>query len=254
MHNILVIAQGTLVRQIRNKVLYLLIIISLCFVAVGSMYRVLSLGAEIKLMRDLGLAGISLIAMAVAVFVGSNEIGKEIREGTVDDLLAKPLGRDEFILGKYLGTFIVAALNIALITIGFVIILVWHKGTPALGLLRSVVLSLCEAGILIAVAVFFTSFLPEAVSAVITFLFFVIGHGAHMLPLISDKSGELPVKILSTALFYILPNLHHFNVRASIGQEVQVPWAYTACSILYGLCYTGMLLCISLVVFRKREL
>jgi ABC-type transport system involved in multi-copper enzyme maturation permease subunit len=254
MHNILVIAQGTVVRQLRNKVLYMLILLSFCFIGLGSLYRVLSLGAEEKLMQDLGLAGITMMGMVVAVFIGSNEVGKELREGTVDDLLAKPLGRDEFLLGKYAGTLVVALINISVITAGFVGILFYHTGTVRLDLFRAVLMSCFEVSVLASVAIFFTTFLPEAVSAVITFLVFLGGHGAHMLPLISEKSGEPAVRYMATAVFYVIPNLHHFNLRAAVGQQVSVPWTYVVGAMLYGVCYSGMLLSLAVIIFRQREL
>lgn len=254
MRNVLIIAQGTIVRQLRNKVLYLLVLLSFCFIGLGSLYKVLSLGAEVKLMQDLGLAGITVMGMVVAVFIGANEVGKELREGTVDDLLAKPLGRDDFILGKYLGTLGVALINTSLIAVGFAAILLYHTGSVQLNLFRAVLMSCFEVSILISVSVFFTTFLPEAASAVITFLIFVAGHGAHMLPIISDQTGELSVRILAQSLFYIIPNLHHFNLRAAVGQSVSIPWTYMAGAMLYGLCYTGMLLALAVLIFRKKEL
>ncbi len=254
MRNVIIIAQGTVLRQIRNKVLYLLLLLSFCFIGLGSLYKVLSLGAEQKLMQDLGLAGMTLIGMVIAVFIGSNEVGKELREGTVDDLLAKPLGRDDFLLGKYLGTLIVAFINIALLAIGFSVIVYYQTGTVELSILRAIALCMLEVSVVISVAIFFATFLPEAAGAVITFLVFVGGHGAHMLPIISGKTEDVAMSVMTKALFYVLPNLHHFNLGAAVGSRVTVPWSYVACTMLYGLCYTGMLLALSVLIFRKREL
>ena len=254
MHNVWVIAQGTILRQLRNKVLYLLIVLSFSLIGLGSLYKVLSLGAEIKLMRDLGLAGITIMGMVVAVFIGANEVGKELREGTVDDLLAKPLGRDEFLIGKYVGTVLVAMINITVITLGFMGIMMYHTGSVHVDLLRALLMSFFEVSILVSISIFFVTFLPEAAAAVITFIIFVAGHGAHMLPLISDQSADIGIRVMATALFYIVPNLHHFNLRAAVGQEVAIPWTYLVGALLYGTCYTGMLLSLAVIIFRKREL
>ncbi|MFW6045148.1 MAG: ABC transporter permease [Planctomycetota bacterium] len=254
MRNALIIAQGTLIRQLRNKVLYILILISFSFIGMGSMYKVLSMGAEDKLMRDLGLAAITVIGMVVAVFIGANEVGKELREGTVDDLLAKPLGRDDFLLGKYLGTLCVAVINISILAAGFAAIYFYHTGDVDLTLFRAVLLTTFEVSILVSVSLFLTTFLPEAASAVITFLVFVGGHAAHMLPMISDSSEQLGVRMMANSLFYVIPNLHHFNLRAAVGQEVGIPWTYVGCTLLYGACYSGMLLSLAILIFRNREL
>jgi len=253
-HNVLVVAQGTFVRQLRNKILYMLIIVCTCFVGVGSMYHILTLDSEVKLMRDLALAGISLMGMVVAIFIGSNEVGKELREGTVDALLSKPLGRDQFLLGKFVGTLWVALVNIAIIGVGFLVVMSFYEGKIWVDLARSVILNVFEVGVLVSVAIFFTTFLPEAVSAVVTFLVFLLGHGAHMLPMISEKADHMPTEVIAKGLYYLIPNFHHFNIRAAVGHELEVPWSYVGFTILYGLFYTGMVLSLASLIFRKREL
>ena len=156
--------------------------------------------------------------------------------------------------GKYLGTFLVALINIAVITTGFLIIMSFYEGNLRLDLIRAVILNVFEVSVLISVAIFFTTFLPEAVSAVVTFLMFVIGHGAHMLLLVSDRTEATLPRIATKALFYLIPNLHHFNIRSAVGHELAIPWSYVGCTIVYGLCYTGMVLCLSVLIFRRREL
>lgn len=254
MHNILVVAQGTVVRRLRSKMLYLPILVCLCLLVVGLLHRVLSVESGLRLMRDLGLAGISLVGMVVAVFIGSNEVGKELREGTLATLLVKPLGRDEFVLGKYLGTLFVALINIAVITVGFFIIMSFYKVGLKLDLIRAVILNVFEVSVLISAAIFLATFLPEAVAAAITFLIFVTVHGAYMLFLVSDGAERAVPRISAEALFYIIPNLHHFNMRAAVGHELAIPWSYVGCTIIYGLCYTGMALSLGVLVFRRREL
>lgn len=254
MRNVMIIAQGTVIRQVRNKVLYLLVLLSFCFIGLGSLYKILSLGAEQKLMQDLGLAGMTAVGMVVAVFIGSNEVGKELREGTVDELLAKPLGRDDFLLGKYVGTLFVAFINIGLLAIGFSAIMYGQTGGVPVNVFRAVVLSMFEVSVVVSVAIFFATFLPEAAGAVLTFLVFLAGHGAHMLPLISGRTDDVAVSVMTRGLFYVIPNLHHFNTGAAVGADITVPWIYTACTMLYAVCYTGMLLSLAVLIFRNKEL
>ncbi len=254
MHNIFVIALGTIVRQIRNKVLYLLVGLISVFVAVGAMYRVLSLGAEIRLMRNMGLAGINIIGMVVAVFIGANEIGKELREGTVDGLLAKPLGRTEFLIGKYFGTLLVAFINMFIMAACFMLIMYYYESVISFDILRGLLMNIFEVAILLSVAVFFTTFLPESVSAVFTFLVFVIGHGAHMLPIIADKVDDLAIIVIGNIAYYIFPNLHHFNLRLAVGHSLEIPLIYVITAILYGICYSLIMMYFAIAVFRLREL
>src|SRR5262245_65935938 len=79
----------------------------------------LTVGSEEKIVKDIGLASISLFGVATAIFVGVGLVFKEIEKRTVYTLVAKPIRRSQFILGKYLGLVLVLAVNVAVMTCFF---------------------------------------------------------------------------------------------------------------------------------------
>jgi ABC-type transport system involved in multi-copper enzyme maturation permease subunit len=110
---IVVIARNVFLEVIRDRILYLIAIFALVMVAASFLLPEVSAGAQDKITLDLGLAGIHLLSVIVAVFVGTGLVNKEIEKRTVLVLIAKPVSRAEFLIGKHLGLSAVLAVLIA---------------------------------------------------------------------------------------------------------------------------------------------
>lgn len=60
-----------------------------------------------RVVADLGTAAISIFSIAVAVLIGATALHRELEMKTILPLLARPIGRSEYLVGKYLGTMLV---------------------------------------------------------------------------------------------------------------------------------------------------
>src|SRR4029077_2575076 len=77
-----------------------------------------SMGIETVVMISLGLSAISLIGLLIAVFTGVGLVSKEIDKRTLHAVLAKPLRRWEFLLGKFAGLVVTLSVNTAAMAAG----------------------------------------------------------------------------------------------------------------------------------------
>ncbi|MEL6385042.1 MAG: ABC transporter permease subunit, partial [Cyanobacteria bacterium J06626_18] len=111
-----VIASNVFKEVIRDRVLYLIVLYAVLLFAVSGLLPEVAAGAQDKITLDLGLAGIHLLGLIVTVFVGTSLINKEIEKRTVLVLIAKPVSRLEFIIGKHLGLSAVLAVLMVLLT------------------------------------------------------------------------------------------------------------------------------------------
>ena len=125
MMRILVIAKNTFRENVRDKVLYNLILFALIMILCSLVIGELSLGNEVKIILDLGLAAISIFGMFIAVFLGIGLVYKELDKRTIYALLSKPVRRYEFILGKYLGLLYTLLVNVAVMTVGLELALLY---------------------------------------------------------------------------------------------------------------------------------
>src|SRR5258708_6253216 len=122
MDNVLSIAKATYWRHASSKALYLLWLLLIALIWTADRYDVLSIGRANVLMLDLGFALVALVG-ATSVLVLGAELPRELRQKIAENLLSKPVGRDQYLTGKFLGTLLFALGNVLFISIGFVIVL-----------------------------------------------------------------------------------------------------------------------------------
>src|SRR5213082_1182582 len=95
------IAVNVFKESVRDKVLYNLVIFAVLLMAVSFLLGQLTAGQDIKIIKDLGLAAMSIFGLFIAVFIGIGLVSKEVERRSIYSLLAKPISRAEFITGKY---------------------------------------------------------------------------------------------------------------------------------------------------------
>jgi ABC-type transport system involved in multi-copper enzyme maturation permease subunit len=216
----------------------------------------LSAAQESKIIVDMGLSGVLLFGVFIAIFVGVGLVYKEIERRTVYAIFAKPVGRGEFLLGKYLGLCLTLAVNVAVMGAGVSLALLYvHHGwdTLALRIWPAVGLVYVELMILVAVALLFSSFSSPALSALLTFFVFVIGHFSADLKNLSATVGTGGARFLFAALYYLLPNLSNYAyiTAASHGETPTASVFFGA--VLYGFVYIAVLLAASTLIFKRRN-
>ena len=100
---VLRIAANVFKESVRDKVLYSIVLFAVIIIAASLLLGQLTAGQEVKIIKDLGLAAISLFGHFIAIFIGIGLVSKEVERRSIYALLAKPMSRAEFVLGKFLG-------------------------------------------------------------------------------------------------------------------------------------------------------
>jgi Cu-processing system permease protein len=172
-----VIARTVFLEVIRDRILYLVALFALVMVIAKVLLPDIAIGAENKILIDLGLASIHLLSVVVAVFVGTGLINKEIEKRTVLVLIAKPVSRAEFIVGKHLGLTAVLAVLIAALGLIFMALLLASGIAFSLGsLVLALLFMVLEAALLVAVAIAFGVFTSSLLATLLTFAVYLMGH------------------------------------------------------------------------------
>jgi len=89
---------------VRARVLYGLFALSMATAAYCLVVGAYSLRSSMRVISDLGAASISLYGIVVAVVLGATSLYRELELKTVFPILARPIRRAEYLVGKYLGT------------------------------------------------------------------------------------------------------------------------------------------------------
>ncbi|RMH00074.1 MAG: ABC transporter permease [Deltaproteobacteria bacterium] len=259
---IVAIAATTFREAIRNRVLYVLVAFALALMAFSWVLGELSLHEEVRVITDLGLAGISLFGVIIALFLGVNLLRKELDEKTVYFVVPKPLERWEFIVGKYLG--LVATLAVLVVAMSAILgaLVEARGGDVSVLLVRAEVLIFFELVLLTAVGLFFSGFSSPYLSAMFAGGLWVAGRSTpELVALAEGKLAGTPAGALVEAVAAVLPDFHLFYVSGSnvAGEvvtihETFVSWAYVGTTAAYGVGYAAVAVVLASVLFSRRDL
>ena len=252
MNAIAAIALNTFREAIRDRILYLILAFALVLIAVSQFVSLLTVGSEIKIVKDLGLSAISIFGLLTAVFVGVSLVFKEIERRTVFTLLAQPVRRWQFVCGKYAGLSMVLAASV-LVTGAALMAVVALKGESPWGLVPAVALAFVELELVAAFAVLFSSFTNPILAAVGTVATYVVGHLSWSFDLLEKRIPGDAGKAMCRGLHAVLPNLDRLNVKASAVHGIALPHGYFAAAVAYGLFYALAVLVLACHVFERRE-
>lgn len=251
-----VIARTVFLEVIRDRILYLVALFALLMVMAAVLLPEVSAGAEDKILLDLGLAGIHLLSVIVAVFVGTGLINKEIEKRTVLVLIAKPVSRAAFIVGKHLGLTAVLAVLIAALGVIFMAVLAANGVAFPVGSVGlALVFMVLEAALLVAVAIVFGVFTSSLLATLLTFAVYLMGHLSQDIVAFGKLSDNPAVQRLTNTLYLVLPDLERLNLRNEavygLGLLPTAPelWGHG----LYGLLYTVLLLTVAIAIFSRRQ-
>jgi ABC-type transport system involved in multi-copper enzyme maturation permease subunit len=247
------IALNTFREAIKDRVLYLL----LFFAAISFLFsRVLSLltvGDEVKVIKDVGLASLSIFGALIAILIGTSLVSKEIDKKTIYTLLPKPIQRYQFLVGKFFGLISVLFVMLFLMAVVFLLLIFLHSFTIEWKMLAAVYFIFIELCLLTAVAIFFSCISSPILSSIFSLSFYLIGHLSWGLETLILKMPAGFGKTLTQILYTILPDLENFNFKTEVVYGLPIPAQFYLHSTIYGAAYTAFILILAILIFRKKD-
>ncbi len=236
---------------IRDRVLYLIGFYGLLLAGAVRILPEISGSLENKVLLDLGLAAMTFLGLIIAIFVGTGLVSKEIEKRTVFVLIAKPISRAEFILGKHLGLSAVLAVLLGSMTLIYLGVLGLSRIQYPLGsILISILYTFLELSLIAAVAILFSVFTGSLLATMITFAVFLIGRFSADLADLKITNPDL--QRLIDGVYLVLPDLSRLNIKDAVYGVI--PDVTTLLmNATYGLIYIVLVLTIATIVFSRRE-
>jgi Cu-processing system permease protein len=249
----LAITKNTIREVLRERVVVVLALFGIAMAVGAQALAPLALGEGRKIVVDFGLAGSSILATILAVVLGSTLLHKEMERRTLYAVLAKPIRREAFLLGKFLGLWGTSGLLLAGMT-GIVIatVTVFYAATPW-GAVPSLLLTLTEIGIVTALVTLFSSFTTPALTAFFALAMVTAGHFAEDLRYFAQHGAPPFVSGVTDAAYWLLPHLELFNARGVVAHGLPVDPARLWFATAYGLLYMIGVLILAGAVFRRKE-
>ncbi|MEN6405142.1 MAG: ABC transporter permease subunit [Thermoguttaceae bacterium] len=229
-----------------------------------------TLGEDIKMLKEEGLTLVMVLSVIMALWTASVSIADEIEGRTALTLLSKPVGRRQFILGKFLGILTPVAIMflvlgaLFLCTVSFKVVYDARESVTAdptraicqsemLQIAPGLLLGFMEAVVLTAISVAISTRLPMMANLILCASIYVLG---HLVPVVVDSAvGRFEiVRFVANLLAAVLPVLDYFNISAGISTGQTVPGAYLAWTGLYCAVYVVVAMLVALLLFEDRDL
>ena len=254
MRAIRAIAANTFREAIRDRILYLFLGFSIVLVVGSKLFGMLTVGDEAKIIKDLGLAAIQIFSMLIAVMMSLLLISREVDSRTVFNILAKPVRRWQFLLGKYFGLVAVVAANLGLMT-GVLVLVVWvyeHEFDPML--VFAAAMTMLEMLVLAAFATLFAVLTRPILGSLMTLSVFVVGHMSQDLWMLTRQLPGAFARSVIATVYYVLPNLERFDFRTEVVHDLAIPVSAVGWACLYALAFVALALFLANLRFRRKDL
>jgi ABC-type transport system involved in multi-copper enzyme maturation permease subunit len=252
-----VVALNTFREAVRDRVLYNLVFFALLMMAAAILVGQVSIGIEEEVIKTLGLSAISVIGLLIAVFIGVGLVYKEMDKRTLYALLAKPVRRWEFLLGKFGGLVLTLAVNTLAMAAGLFAALFYVKHhlerTDAV-LLIAIYFILLKLMLVVALALLFSCYSTPLLAILYTTAFYVVGLFVEEMRTFHLATAGPAMQSLLRGLSYVLPNFENFDVMAAAAHGTKIPGALILQNTAYAALYSGIVLFVAAAVFSRRNL
>lgn len=250
---VLAVAANTYRETVRERVLYNLVIFAVLMTLSGLLLSQLSIRQDEKIVKDIGLAAMDVFGTLIAIFIGVGLVGKEIERRSLYPLLAKPLLRPEFLLGKFAGLGFTLLVNVSVMTAGLYLTLLATGRRPDLLLLKAIYPLYVGLLLVVALALLFSTVTSSNLAAVCTVGLIVAGRFSDVIRNMREVAPNVPTWLV-TCVYYAVPNFREFDFKDRVVYGDPVPLGDLAWVTVYGLVYTVVVLGLAEAAFRRKDL
>ena len=252
-----VVAWNTFREAVRDRVLYNLVFFALLMMGAAILVGQISIGIEEMVIISLGLSAISVIGLLMAVFIGVGLVSKEMDKRTLYALLAKPVRRWEFLLGKFAGLLLTLSVNTAAMAAGLFTALYYVKhpleyadGVPVV----AIYFILLKLAVVVALALLFSCYTTPLLAILFTAGLYVSGLFVKEMRDLHNDTLAPTVQTFLRWLSYLLPNFENFDVMASAAHGRAIPATLILHNTAYAALYCAIVLAAASAIFSRRNL
>jgi ABC-type transport system involved in cytochrome c biogenesis permease component len=253
MNAICTLAKLTIRTYLQEKILLVVMVFGGLLMASSYVLSPLAVGAQQKIVIDIGLAAVSIFAVVLIVLLGAGSFHMEKERGILRALLARPVSRVQFIVGKYVGTLGTVLMVIVLMAAVHMLVIKLTGAQVTSTMLWAVYMTMLEAALVTALVTLFACFTSPLLGSFFTMACVVAGHfSADLLDFANRFASGVP-HALVTGIYYLLPNLGLVTLRSEAVHDLAIPQGMVFAVTLYAVMYVGVLLYSATLIFRARE-
>jgi len=251
--NAWILGRNTFREAVRDRVITGALVFGGLLVAAAALLAPLTLGEHERVVRDMGLSAIALFSMLMIVAAGTGLVFREIERKTIHTILALPVSRASFIVGKFVGLYGTVLAAIGILGLVYLGVVALFGGGVRAELMVALGLVALEAAVMTAVAVFFSSVASPMLSALFTVLMYIGGNLSADMKLLAERFESPAIDVLMEILTMIVPALQTFHVRNNLLAGIPVSSGQISFAAGYTALYVAMVLLVTVLAFSRRD-
>jgi ABC-type transport system involved in multi-copper enzyme maturation permease subunit len=276
------IAKTTVGEAMRKKVLNVCLIVAIAMIVISLSFSQFSFKQDMTLVKGMGLGVIMIAALVISLIMCISLIPNEVERRTIYTILAKPVKRYEFVLGKFIGGLLTLAINVAVMGTVFIVITTIKAyfstdvvgGTGGAGvaagevtrrvqafdpqLVLGVVMIYFQFLLLSSVVVFLSVFLTPTVNFFAGFGIYIIGSFAAVWQSMYAKGSQanIVVQMFYRVIHTVVPNFDYFNLQNKLihpVQEVRSLPIFMTEAVVYAVLFSTVVMVAAVLLFERKE-
>ncbi len=280
MGKVWVIAYATYHEAARQPIYYVLSISFSLLILLSNLTALFAFDDEGRMIREMGASSVVLCGILLSIVTSATVVTSELERRTALTVLSKPVKREQFLVGKYLGIVRANLLAFLLLTTSLIGTLWWHDGTEALEqaaraahadpsriwlfmrtyaveqivpAVACTFLGFLEVAVLSAVCVVMAFYFPMVVTGSVALGLYLLGHMSRFLFESFARLGPL-AKLVGRVLYLLLPTLDAFNLSDYVAGGGTLSKGYLALTSLYAATYVAIVLSVGAALLSKKEI
>ncbi len=253
---VIAIARNTFAEALRERLLYNLLVFAALLTAGSLTVSQLTLGDQFRIIADVATSSTQIFGTLIAVFLGVGLVTREIDRRTCYAVLARPVSRAGFVLGKYLGLLATLGLNVLVMAAVSLAVLALHRQgfgflAPAFG--YAFALLVMQFAVCLGFAALFSTFTTSTLATIFTLTLVGAGHLFAGVRNFWLQSHEARLKALAHVLDFLLPNFGLLDLKEAVTYADPVSFGSFLSRLAYGAGYAGALVALAALVFTRRD-
>lgn len=279
------ITANTFTELTRLKIFYVVLLFALLLIGNSIFMAQFTFQQEFQVLKDIGLGSMSIFTSLLAVVATARLIPQDLEDRTLYTILAKPVARFEYLLGKLAGVLLLLGISLIIMSGLFFFVLEIREQTvlgetarqlsastpeqmpEALAAVRTSGFNLnlfggigiiyLKACLLAALTLFVSTFATTAIFSTVVMVFvYFIGHlqsTARDYWLEANGVGWI-AKLFLAVVALLFPDLQAFNLVDDIVAGSPIPLAIFTKTATLGFFYIGLYLLLAWLAFYRKEL
>jgi Cu-processing system permease protein len=278
----LIVARWTLLEAVRRRLVLAAVVLSAAFVVLFAVAFSILYGRARSvedqdgvflvfagtLQTVLGLYAVQFLAAFLALLLSVGAISSEVESGTLHAVLARPLRRSEYLLGRWLASAGLLAGYVTVMATSLLLVARVVADYQPVDPVRAVLLMVLEAVLLLTVGLLGSTFLPTLANGVVLFSLFGLAWMGGIVEFVGDTVGNQTMVDLAVAVSLLFPSdaiwraaSYYLQPPTFLGVAVSrggIPFASltppTAALLAWALAYPAAALLGALRTFARRDL